>query len=345
MATGLTSLGNSLGRFNLGRYVRQLRVFVASPGDVQKERGGIFNLIENMSRSLYAKSISVQPVGWERDVYPQIMDGGAQEAINSQLLVHCDVLIGLIGYRAGSPTRFFDSGTFEEIERFIELERPTLIYFKNVRADDYATDIDKKRIEQFKHSLFKRGLIGSYKSTPDLKFKIQRDLGKIVFEFEKDWNGRIGDLLHKAEESNYTFAKPIGNINVGLNFIGADDCKCRCVCFQIGTPRISNFVIRWEKVQEFEVEDHGFVDRREILDAMNEPYNSYKFYISVNKRKLEYYRGLLLDRNMLITGKGDPDPECEENWRIWFLLPDGYIHPLVESPEYANHSLFDLCVI
>lgn len=336
---------NALGRFEMGRYVRQLRVFIASPSDVEKERREVFNAVSDLNRTLHAESIALQPVGWEYDAYPQISDDGGQSAINSQLLFNSDVLIGFIGFKPGKPTRFFESGTIEEIERFIELGRPTLIYFKRFKADNYETKADGAKIKKFKNSLFKRGLIGSFSNPSELKVKIERDLTKSVTNFKNDWDGRVGDLLYKAEESNFKFANAVGNFRVGLDLSDMEECRCACVCFKVVSPESSYYGVRWEKIDEFNVETHGYIERRKLLEALQEPYNSFKFYISVDENKLDRFRGRLLDKNMNVTGKGDPDPEKKGNWRIWFLLPEGYIHPLVESPEYANHSLFDLCVI
>jgi hypothetical protein len=66
------------------------------------------------------------PVMWERDATPDLGDR-PQGIINRQLVDVCDVLIGTFWAKLGTPTSEAESGTAEEIERFIKAGKPVLI--------------------------------------------------------------------------------------------------------------------------------------------------------------------------------------------------------------------------
>jgi len=55
----------------------------------------------------------------------------AQEFINEQVLEKADLLIAIFWTRIGTPTSEHASGTVEEIEKHIDSEKTTMIYFSS----------------------------------------------------------------------------------------------------------------------------------------------------------------------------------------------------------------------
>ncbi|MGI3212783.1 hypothetical protein ACROSR_16920 [Roseovarius tibetensis] len=300
--------------------------------------------MEDIGRVLQGYSIGVKPVGWEKDVPPGMNIRGAQEVINESALAKCDILIGIIGHKPGKKTKFFNSGTIEEIEKFIEIGKPTQVYFKKVDHDEYDSDSDRKRISRFKNSLFERGLSGSFKNSADLFLKVNRNLSADVHKLVSDWEGRVCDLLHEAQKSTSKFTSSNRIVSLNLGSLNGVDFRCWCVCFELEPPAPSNIAPTWKEKTRFEVEEHGYTDSTDILSAMGQPYNSFKFFLSVPKSDVSKCRSALLDNNLVVTGKGAPDDDADR-WQIWFLASGAFIHPLIEAPELANHSLFDLCVV
>lgn len=89
------------------------KVFVASPGDVARERRIAKRIIEEVSRSFVASDVSLVPCGWE-DVPGAL--GRPQAGINP-LVDEATLLIGVLYCRYGSHTGIAESGTEEEFER------------------------------------------------------------------------------------------------------------------------------------------------------------------------------------------------------------------------------------
>ncbi|WP_108252751.1 DUF4062 domain-containing protein [Planctomonas deserti] len=90
--------------------VRELVVFLASPGDLETERAAVREVERRLNSIFENRQARVRVVGWE-NVPPAL--GRPQELINP--LVHeCDLFVGLMGRRWGSKTGEFSSGFEEE---------------------------------------------------------------------------------------------------------------------------------------------------------------------------------------------------------------------------------------
>lgn len=91
-----------------------LRVFIASPGDVPQERSVVVDICREVSHEVgSAFGWTIQADGWEL-TRPGL--GRAQDRINP-LVDACDVLVGVLHRRWGTPTGEFTSGFHEEVER------------------------------------------------------------------------------------------------------------------------------------------------------------------------------------------------------------------------------------
>src|SRR5690348_1735150 len=102
---------------------RVLQVLIASPSDVAAERQSLpIAIYEWNSLNAEAMGTVLLPVLWETHSTPEMGDR-AQALVNRQVVDGCDILIGLFWTRLGSPTGDAESGTVEEIERFLATNR------------------------------------------------------------------------------------------------------------------------------------------------------------------------------------------------------------------------------
>ncbi|MCW2784014.1 MAG: hypothetical protein JWP74_531 [Marmoricola sp.] len=92
--------------------VVELEVFIASPSDVLAERKAIFALESELNDTFGSKGIRVRSTGWETTP-PDF--GRPQEHINP-MVERCDMFIGVLSRRWGTPTGGFTSGFEEEFE-------------------------------------------------------------------------------------------------------------------------------------------------------------------------------------------------------------------------------------
>jgi hypothetical protein len=101
----------------MARQEHVLSVFVASPSDVEAERGKLEDVIRELnitwSRDL---AVRLDLVRWETHAYPGI-GVDAQDVINNQILDDYDLFVGIMWCRYGTPTGRAGSGTVEEFDR------------------------------------------------------------------------------------------------------------------------------------------------------------------------------------------------------------------------------------
>ncbi|MDE3088338.1 MAG: TIR domain-containing protein [Chloroflexota bacterium] len=118
-----------------------LRVFIASPSDLNEERASFRAIIDEVNRiKAHSMGVHLEPIGWE-DTLPG--KGRPQHLIN-QDVEQCDLFVLLLWKRWGTPSGNFSSGTEEEFELAKGLnerfeDKPyILLYFKSVPNDMLA---------------------------------------------------------------------------------------------------------------------------------------------------------------------------------------------------------------
>jgi len=151
---------------------RILKVFVASPGDVQKEREILVKVISELNQTLTLlapeKGLALELIRWETHVAPGLGED-AQDVVNRQLPEY-DVFIGIMWQRFGTPTKRADSGAHEEFLQAYERwkkakEFPVLYYFCQKPIPVPRTVEEVKQLEKvvaFHHELASKGLVGEY---------------------------------------------------------------------------------------------------------------------------------------------------------------------------------------
>lgn len=153
------------------------KVMIASPGDVSAERAIVRELLSewNTVHSDQAKTVLL-PVGWETHSVPE-MGARPQAIINKQILLDCDLLVGVFWTRIGTSTGQFASGTVEEIEEHIKTGKPAMLYFSAAPVVPDSIDPDQyEKLKSFKKSCQSRGLYASYTDLNDFRTQFYRQL-------------------------------------------------------------------------------------------------------------------------------------------------------------------------
>jgi len=118
-----------------------VRVFVSSPSDVKEERRIAKEVLFDLNRLVGPQlGITLEPLLWE-DAVPDM--GSPQAAINRQF-PDCEVFIGIVWARFGSPTVEYGSGTEEEFSiayaRWRENGIPRILLYVCSRDIPYPND-------------------------------------------------------------------------------------------------------------------------------------------------------------------------------------------------------------
>lgn len=153
------------------------RVLIASPADVGDERDIIPEIIAEWNAANAARIRNLMlPIKWETHSFPSIGDR-PQEVINKQIVKDCDLLVGVFWTRIGTDTGKSISGTVEEIEQFVDSNKPVMLYFSQSPVDPDKIDIDQfGAMRKFRDEMRLKGLTENYSGIADFRQKFTRQL-------------------------------------------------------------------------------------------------------------------------------------------------------------------------
>ena len=143
--------------------VEEIRVFIASPSDVEAERDALEEVIKSVNLSVAElEPVRLRLIRWETAVQPAT-GGGAQDIIDSQLAGEYEVFIGILWMHFGTPTPRSDSGTLEEFEAALEKHKKdpssvsVMFYFKDAPRTPMDIDTEQlKKVQEFRKNTRKR---------------------------------------------------------------------------------------------------------------------------------------------------------------------------------------------
>jgi hypothetical protein len=178
-ASNAAIAGLGRGKTNL-RTAIVINVLIASPSDVSEERDVVTSVIYSWNAAHYETTgIMLNPVRWETHSFPASGDR-PQAIINKQIVDRGDLLIGIFGYRLGTPTGVAQSGTIEEIEEFRKSGKHVALYFSTA---DVPRDIDRNQLDALDNYRRERQsdtLYFPFKSAEELRGLLTQHLPKIV---------------------------------------------------------------------------------------------------------------------------------------------------------------------
>lgn len=160
-----------------------VRVLIASPSDLRKERDLVEHAMHRWNAVQAAHAgVVLLPVRWEINASAE-MGAPAQDVINRQIVDDSDVLLGMFWTRLGTPTASHESGTAEELSRFLDARKPAALYVARIPADPFTVDQDQMTaLKQFLDAQRAKGLVGEFQSPEDLVAQVTDTLTRFVRE-------------------------------------------------------------------------------------------------------------------------------------------------------------------
>jgi hypothetical protein len=189
------------------------RVMIASPSDLAEERQAVTDAVHEWNAlHVDAERVVLLPVKWETHAVPQA-GVRPQAAINEQMVVGCDILVGMFWTKIGTSTGVAESGTVEEIDQFVEAGKPALLYFSSRPVDPNRIDLKQhKKLKEFKAVTYQKALVGSFSRVDELRQLILRDLTRTIRSLKParqtpdriEQAARITQLMREHREHNIT---------------------------------------------------------------------------------------------------------------------------------------------
>lgn len=163
--------------------IKQIRVFISSPSDVNTERQEAQDVIEELNRTLGdSNGFNLFPLTWEKNTYPSV-ETYSQKAINTQIDDY-DIFVGIMSNRFGSPTPNAGSGTEEEFNSAYEKRDivQIMFFFKNAQIMSNDVDIEQlQKVREFRKGIENRGVYHK-DFTNDFKKVFRESLTKYLSE-------------------------------------------------------------------------------------------------------------------------------------------------------------------
>ena len=190
--------------------VKIYKCFIASPGDVQKERDVCDEVFSEINKTLGDKlKFRVESLRWE-NASPSISTE-PQAVINEELLSKFDIFIGILYCRFGSPTSNYDSGTEEEFFTALEMhgknphEKEIKMYFNDAPiSPSKASNEQIHDVKAFKELVSESGcLYKAYNGSSEFKVFLREDLSKYFlkkYEYNNSYR-RLEDLELKLQNA------------------------------------------------------------------------------------------------------------------------------------------------
>jgi formylglycine-generating enzyme required for sulfatase activity len=178
--------------------LQRVKILIASPGDVDRERKIVEELIEDWNiRNSKERNLLLEAVMWEKHAASENRGNGdgPQEVITRQIVDDCDCAIGIFWNRIGTPTKIAAGGAVEEVQRMLTvLKRPVMLFFSDTPiAPSKIDDQQKAKLKEFKAAMTRDGLIWEYDSRAKFRKLLARHLDLQI----REWFCTPGAPLNK----------------------------------------------------------------------------------------------------------------------------------------------------
>jgi uncharacterized protein (TIGR00725 family) len=164
---------------------QELRVVVASPGDVKGERECVYRVLDELNYGVAPLlGLNLAGVGWDTHAYPAFHLDGPQAVVDQILRIEqADLVIGIFWHRFGTPTRDARSGTEHEIRNALRASvdqgKPHLMLYFSCRPYAAKTSGETEqwtKVLSFREELQKEGLLGEFRNVTDFERRLRRHL-------------------------------------------------------------------------------------------------------------------------------------------------------------------------
>jgi hypothetical protein len=182
--------------------LQKLRMFVASPGDVERERDHVNKVADELNRAVAPEAgFILEVVRWETHSRPDM--GRIQQIINDQI-GSVDVFIGIMWQRFGTPTGVAESGSEEEFDRAFEswqtIGHPRILYYFSeapIRPPRTLAEAEQLlSVTRFREHVQEQGLSFTYESDDEFKDLLRNHLEQILL---KEFKGRRPPIDRKLQ--------------------------------------------------------------------------------------------------------------------------------------------------
>jgi len=166
--------------------VEKLKIFLASPSDVAKERKYVEEVIDEINRTIApSKSVILELISSKHTLPGYGQDG--QSVLNKQMgtMKEYEIFLGIMWSRVGTPTQRAESGTIEEFQRAVRANKnhnkPEIwFYFRKLEAHLETTEKleEAKKVVTFKEKVQRKALTHDYNNPSQFRDLFRENLSR-----------------------------------------------------------------------------------------------------------------------------------------------------------------------
>jgi hypothetical protein len=164
--------------------VEKLKIFLASPGDVNTERRHVEKVVAEINRTVASSLNVIFDIVSSKNAFPGYGKDG-QAILNEQIgtMHECELFIGIMWNRIGTPTPRAQSGTVEEFTRaaqsLTQRKKPEVWFYFRQAASHLKTqeELDQRaEVLRFREKFQKIGLFRDYTTPSSFRDQLREHL-------------------------------------------------------------------------------------------------------------------------------------------------------------------------
>jgi len=190
---------------------RVIRIFLSAPSDIVEERGALESLIAEINDVVLflapEREVKLELVHYSTHVYPSVT-GAAQKTIDQQL-PKCDIYLGAMWKRCGTPTSGAQSGTIYEFEQALkhreEHKTPTIMFFfctQDIQIPNSQDEIEQlSRVLAFRQRIDAIGYTVTYPTKDSFRERVRVTLLRALADILRDQLPVSATVVSKTRQS------------------------------------------------------------------------------------------------------------------------------------------------
>jgi hypothetical protein len=191
--------------------IQPLSLIVVSPGDVQREREMMDEVVDDLNRIISVQfGLELRVLRWETDAYPAFHLEGAQGQVDEALQIDdCDIMVGIFWKRFGTPTRDAGSGTEHELGRAHKAweasggKRPQIMVYFKEKAYKCKNDAEKQQfaqVEAYKKKVWGNALSWGYKNGQEFEQLVRNHLLMYLLKNAGELGGKSYRVIKSSND-------------------------------------------------------------------------------------------------------------------------------------------------
>lgn len=171
--------------------IKEIKVFLSCPGDLKDFLPVVDKFLNYENIDLIKNhNIRLELKHWKKNIYPGKGAPRVQDSINEQLVLSCDIYVGILWTRFGMPPgvrldgKKYGSGTEEEFFAALDLDKELWFFFCDIPINPSKIEPEQlKKVIEFKKRLQEQHILYiDFEKIEELERKLKFNLSEWIYK-------------------------------------------------------------------------------------------------------------------------------------------------------------------